>query len=164
MKKTRRAGPRDPLEGKRAPAFTALDQQGHQISLKDLQGRPVVLYFYPKDFTPGCTVEACDFRDHWRQVRAAGAAVLGVSKDSVRLHKRFVEKMKLPFTLIADEGGAVCRKYKVIGKKSLYGRIFKGIIRSTFVIDRKGVVRKVFRRVSVDGHVEEVLAALRSFA
>ncbi len=150
MKKTRRAGSRDPLEGKRAPAFTAPDQKGHHVSLKDHKGQPVVLYFYPKDFTPGCTVEACDFRDHWRQVRATGAAVLGVSKDSVGLHKRFVEKMKLPFTLIADSSGAVCRKYKVIGKKSLYGRIFMGIIRSTFIIDRKGVVRKVFRRVSVD--------------
>lgn len=164
MSVSRRAAPRDPLEGKRAPAFTALDQEGRQISLKDLQGRPVVLYFYPKDFTPGCTVEACDFRDHWRQVRATGAVVLGVSKDSVRLHKRFVEKMNLPFNLIADEHGAVCRKYKVIAMKSLYGRIFKGIVRSTFVIDGKGVVRKVFRGVKVNGHVEEVLAAVRALS
>lgn len=155
---------RDPLEGKKAPAFVALDQDGNQVALKDYGGKPVVLYFYPKDFTPGCTVEACDFRDNWAKVKATGAVVLGVSKDSVKLHKKFVEKMKLPFTLIADEDATICNKYKVISKKSLYGRVFKGISRSTFVIDRKGVVRKVFRSVKVNGHVEEVLATVRSLS
>lgn len=140
--------------------FTAPDQRGKPVSLVDLRGRPAVLYFYPRDFTPGCTKEACDFRDNWKRVAATGAAVLGVSRDPVDLHRKFAAEYKLPYRLLADPSGKLCRAYRVWGKKSLYGRTFMGIIRSTFLIDAKGVVRRAWRSVKVDGHVDEVLAAV----
>jgi peroxiredoxin Q/BCP len=161
-KSARRSGSTaEPLVGRRAPDFALPDQDGNTIRLSALRGRPVVLYFYPKDFTPGCTREACGFRDAWGTVRGTGAEVLGVSRDDVALHARFAKEYRLPFRLLADRTGAACRKYRVIGRKTLYGRSFIGLIRSTFLIDKAGVVRKAWRQVSVDGHVDEVLAAVR---
>ncbi len=151
----------DPLVGRRAPDFALPDQDGNTIRLSSLRGRPVVLYFYPKDFTSGCTREACDFRDAWGTVRGTGAEVLGVSRDDAALHAKFVKEYRLPYRLLADVTGAVCRKYKAIGKKSLYGRSYIGIFRSTFLIDKTGMIRKAWRNVKVDGHVTDVLAAVR---
>lgn len=152
----------DPFEGKAAPAFTVPDQDGKPVSLKDLRGKPVVLYFYPKDFTGGCTKEACDFRDNWRRVATTGAVVLGVSRDKVDLHKKFAAEYKLPYRLLADTDEVVCRKYDVMRQKSLYGRKYIGVDRSTFIIDPKGVVRKVFRSVKVEGHVDAVIEAVKA--
>jgi peroxiredoxin Q/BCP len=162
----RRSGPPrrtagDPLLGRRAPGFALADQDGNTIRLSALMGRPVVLYFYPKDFTSGCTREACDFRDAWGTVRGSGAEVLGVSRDTTDLHSRFVKEYRLPFRLLADTTGAVCRKYGVIGKKSLYGREYVGLIRSTFLVDKTGIIRKAWRKVKVEGHVADVLSAVR---
>lgn len=147
--------------GDRAPAFSAPDDQGRTVTLRQFAGKPVVLYFYPKDDTPGCTKEACDFRDSWSRVRAAGAVVLGVSKDSVERHAKFKAKYGLPHTLLADEDGKLCEAYGAWQEKSLYGRKFMGIVRSTFVIGPDGRILKVFPKVKVDGHVDEVLAALK---
>jgi peroxiredoxin Q/BCP len=148
-------------EGKAAPAFTLPASDGTKVSLRDFKGnKQVVLYFYPKDNTPGCTREACDFRDHAAKLKKNGAVVLGVSRDSLASHDKFIRKFELPFLLLSDEDGAICGKYDVIREKNLYGKKVKGIERSTFVIDRDGKIRKVFRKVKVDGHVDEVLAAL----
>lgn len=151
-------------EGKKAPAFTLPSSEGGTVSLKDLKGKTVVLYFYPKDDTPGCTREACEFRDTQAPLRKAGALVFGVSGDSLESHGKFKKKYKLNFPLLADEGHAVATKFGAYGEKSLYGRKFMGIIRSTFVIDGDGVVRKVFPKVKVDGHAEKVLEAVKSIA
>lgn len=167
MMKKRKAAARpkrpgaDPLLGRKAPEISLPDQDGNTIRLGSLKGRPVVVYFYPKDFTSGCTREACDFRDAWSTVRGTGAEVLGISRDDVDLHSRFVKEYQLPFRLLADTTGAVCRKYQVIGKKSMYGREFIGLIRSTFLIDKAGVIRKAWRKVKVEGHVADVLNAVR---
>ena len=148
-------------EGKAAPAFTLPASDGTKVSLRDFKGKKqVVLYFYPKDNTPGCTREACDFRDRAARLKRKGAVVLGVSRDSLASHDKFIRKFELPFLLLSDEDGAICGKYDVIREKNLYGKKVKGIERSTFVIDRDGKVKKVFRKVKVDGHVDEVLAAL----
>jgi peroxiredoxin Q/BCP len=122
----------------------------------------VVLYFYPRDMTPGCTREACAFRDSQSKLRSLGAVVLGVSPDSLASHQKFQAEQKLNFPLLSDAARAVARKYGAFGEKVMYGRKVKGMIRSTFVIDSRGVVRKVFPKVKVDGHAEEVLAALAS--
>ena len=148
-------------EGKKAPAFTLPDAQGAPVALRDFLGSPVVLYFYPKDSTPGCTQEACDFRDNFARLRAAGAVVLGLSADSVASHAKFAAKHELPFTLLSDEGHVALDAYGVWKQKSLYGKTFMGIERCTFVIDRRGVVAKIFRKVKVKGHVDAVLEALR---
>lgn len=145
-------------EGKRAPAFTLETDSGEKVSLKDFKGKTVVLYFYPKDMTPGCTQEACDFRDSSVRLKKAGAVVLGVSKDSVAMHQKFKAKYSLPFDLLADPDGKACEAYGVWQMKSLYGRKFMGIVRATFVIGRDGKVKKVFPKVKVKGHVDEVLA------
>jgi peroxiredoxin Q/BCP len=148
-------------EGKPAPALTLPASDGTKVSLRDFKGtKQVVLYFYPKDNTPGCTREACDFRDQAARLKRKGAVVLGVSRDSLASHDKFIRKFALPFLLLSDEDGAICEKYDVIREKNLYGKKVRGIERSTFVIDRDGKVRKVFRKVKVDGHVDEVLAAL----
>jgi peroxiredoxin Q/BCP len=148
-------------EGKAAPAFTLPASDGTEVSLKDFTGKQqVVLYFYPKDNTPGCTREACEFRNQAAAMEKKGAVVLGVSRDSLASHDQFAQKFKLPFLLLSDEDGAVCEKYDVIREKNLNGKVVRGIERSTFVIDRDGKVRKVFRQVKVDGHVDELLAAL----
>jgi peroxiredoxin Q/BCP len=148
--------------GDKAPAFTLPTDGGGTISLAKLKGKKVILYFYPKDDTPGCTKEACSFRDNLPKFTKTDAVVIGVSKDSVKRHDNFKTKYKLPFTLAADEDGAVCEAYGVWVEKALYGRKYMGIERATFLIDQKGVVRRVWRKVKVDGHAEEVLAAAKA--
>jgi thioredoxin-dependent peroxiredoxin len=151
-----------PLEGKKAPAFELTDATGKAVKLKDLTAQgTVVLYFYPKDMTPGCTTEACNFRDNLGAVRKAGAQIVGVSGDSVASHQKFASKYDLNFTLLADPENKVTKAYGVYKMKSLYGREFMGIERTTIIIDRDGVVRKVFPKVKVAQHAAEVLAALK---
>ena len=147
-------------EGKSAPAFTLDTDSGETLSLKDLKGRPVVLYFYPKDDTPGCTVEACEFRDAFPRFKGTKAVILGISPDSVKSHQKFKEKFDLPFTLLADEDHAIAEKYGVWQKKSMYGRTYMGIARTTFLIDKDGKVAKVFEKVKPKGHAEEVEQAI----
>lgn len=146
--------------GKSAPAFSLDTDTGDKLSLKELKGRPVVLYFYPKDDTPGCTVEACEFRDAFPRFKGTKAVILGISPDSVKSHQKFKEKFDLPFTLLADEGHEIAEKYGVWQKKSMYGRTYMGIARTTFVIDKNGKVAKVFERVKPKGHAEEVEQAI----
>lgn len=150
--------------GKKAPAFKLASSEGGEVSLKDLKGKTVVLYFYPKDDTPGCTREACEFRDSQAAIKKAGAVVLGVSGDSLETHDKFKTKYKLNFPLLSDAGNVVATKFGAYGKKTLYGRKFMGIIRSTFVIDGEGVVRKVFPKVKVDGHADQVLEAVKAMS
>ena len=147
-------------EGDLAPDFTLQSTEGKEISLKAFRGKQVVLYFYPKDDTPGCTREACDFRDNLARVRAKGAVVFGISHDSLESHGRFKEKYDLPFTLLSDPEKKVTEAYGVYKQKSLYGKLFMGIERATFVIDKSGRIKKIFPKVKVEGHVEEVLQAL----
>jgi peroxiredoxin Q/BCP len=144
-----------------APDFTIESDSGESVTLSDLRGRPVVLYFYPRDDTPGCTVEACEFRDAWDDVEKAGAVVLGVSPDDVPSHGRFRTKFQLPFPLLADPDHRVAELYGVWGEKSMYGRKFFGILRTTFVINSSGRVLQVFERVKPKGHAARVLEALR---
>lgn len=147
-------------EGQKAPQFTLPSSAGGEVSLKGLRGQTVVLYFYPKDDTPGCTREACAFRDAQAKIKKTGAVVLGVSPDSIASHERFKAKYKLNFPLLADSDRSVAKKYGAFGEKLMYGKKVTGMIRSTFVIDGDGVVRKVFPRVRVDGHAEQVVDAL----
>ncbi len=147
-------------EGQKAPSFTLDDDHNQKVSLKDFAGKEVVLYFYPKDMTPGCTQEACDFRDNWAAVKKSGAVVLGISADPVKKHEAFKKKYKLPFTLLSDEGKKIIKSYGVWKKKKFMGREFMGIIRSTFLIDGKGKIRKIWSPVSVKVHVKEVLENL----
>ena len=150
-------------EGNKAPDFTALDQSGTQVKLSSFKGKKnVVLYFYPKDMTPGCTTEACDFRDHYKKFK--GTEILGVSIDSPEKHQKFIEKYDLPFPLISDTDHKVVNKFKVWQEKNLYGKKYMGIVRSTFIIDKSGTLRKIFPKVKVKGHTEEVLAALKELA
>jgi len=150
-------------EGDRAPEFRAASSQGGEVGLADFRGRKkVVLYFYPKDDTPGCTKEACGFRDVRADFDAADTVVLGVSKDSVASHGRFQQKYGLTFPLLADPERAIIEAYGVWAEKTMYGKPTMGVVRSTFLIDRDGVVRRVWRGVKVDGHVDEVLAAARA--
>ena len=146
--------------GKAAPDFTLTASGGEQVTLSGLRGRTVILYFYPKDDTPGCTKEACDFRDSWTRVSSAGAVVLGVSADSVLSHEKFAKKFDLPFLLLSDPDQKVSEAYGVWTQKTLYGRSFLGIERSTFVIGPDGIVKSIFRKVKVEGHVDEVLEAI----
>lgn len=146
--------------GDSAPAFKALTTSGETVALKDLKGKKLILYFYPKDNTSGCTREACDFRDNLARVKRKGTALLGVSPDSVASHRKFSEKYELTFPLLSDPDQAVARAYGVWVEKSLYGRKYMGIERTTFVIDEKGKIAHIFRKVKVAGHVDEVLAAL----
>jgi peroxiredoxin Q/BCP len=147
--------------GEPAPDFTLPASTGENVSLSDFRGKQaVVLYFYPKDDTPGCTKEACSFRDLSAEFAAKGAVILGVSPDSVDSHRKFRDKYHLPFTLLADQGAEVATQYGVWKEKSMYGRTFMGVERTTVVIDKDGRIRKVFPKVSVDGHADEVLAAL----
>jgi peroxiredoxin Q/BCP len=148
--------------GNKAPSFTLQDQHGKTISLSDFAGQPVVLYFYPKDMTPGCTQEACDFRDSLSQLNSLKAVVLGVSKDSVDLHKRFAEKYGLNFSLLADVDGKACEAYGVWQEKSLYGRKFMGIVRATFIIGPDQTIKKVYPKVKVQGHVDEIIEDLKN--
>jgi thioredoxin-dependent peroxiredoxin len=147
-------------EGKPAPAFTLRSDTGESVELESLRGRPVVLYFYPKDDTPGCTTQACGIRNAWDEFERRGAVVLGVSPDDQASHVKFKAKYGLPFTLLADEDHAVSEAYGVWVDKSNYGKTYKGVERSTFVIDPEGNVAKVLRRVKPDEHVDQVLPAL----
>jgi len=146
--------------GAKAPRFTLPSDEGRTVSLNDLKGKKVVLYFYPKDDTSGCTAQACEFRDNWKSVQAAGAVVLGVSPDGVTSHGKFKAKYQLPFPLLADEDHAVAEAYGAWGEKSMYGRKYRGILRTTFVIGADGRIKKVFQKVKPKGHAAEVLAAL----
>ena len=147
-------------EGTPAPDFTLTSDEGESITLSELRGRPVVLYFYPKDDTPGCTTQACGIRDAYGEFERAGAVVLGVSPDDEASHVKFRDKYDLPFPLLADTGHKVADLYGVWGEKKYAGRSYMGVERSTFLIDSKGDVTKVMRRVKPDTHADEVLAAL----
>jgi peroxiredoxin Q/BCP len=147
-------------EGDVAPTFTAATNGAGRISLADYQGKNVILYFYPKDDTPGCTKEACAFRDHWDEFKKKGAVVLGVSTDKVKSHDKFVEKYKLPFPLVADEDKKIVEAYGVWGPKTFMGKEYLGTARTTFLIGPDGRIRKIWPKVKVEEHLEEVLAAL----
>ena len=147
--------------GKKAPDFSLLNQDGNKISLKNYLGKKVVLYFYPKDDTSGCTKEACSFSDDLPKFSKVDAIILGVSPDSVKSHKKFSEKYKLKFDLLADEEKKIVEKYGVWKEKSKYGRKYMGVERTTFIIDGKGRIKKIFNKVKVDGHNKEVMEALK---
>jgi peroxiredoxin Q/BCP len=146
--------------GMKAPDFSLPTGEGKTVSLRDLKGKTVILYFYPKDDTSGCTREACAFRDNLRVIEKKGAVVIGVSADSQSSHMKFAEKYQLPFDLISDEKKDIIKKYGVWKEKSMYGKKYMGIERTTFVIDAKGVISHIFPKVKVDGHVEEVITSL----
>ena len=149
-------------EGSKAPAFKLPDEKAKARSLGEFKGKWVVLYFYPKDMTSGCTLEAVDFRDSMAKFKKKKAVVLGVSKDSPERHQKFIDKEDLNFNLLSDEDAKVCKLYGVYQKKSLYGHQFMGIVRTTFVINPQGKIHKVFHKVKVKDHVDEVLKALTS--
>jgi len=146
-------------EGTTAPAFKTTDQNGESVSLKELRGRKVVLYFYPKDDTPGCTKEACSFRDAYSKFKKKDITVLGVSPDKEAAHKKFVTKYQLPFTLLADTDHSIAEAYGVWGEKKFMGRTYLGVHRTTFLIDEKGKIRKIFEKVKPQDHASEVLEA-----
>ena len=148
--------------GDKAPEFRLPTDGGEDISTTALKGHKVILYFYPKDNTPGCTTQACDFRDNLDSLSKLNAKVVGISKDSVKKHDNFKAKHDLNFALVSDEEGRLCEDYGVWQKKKLYGREFMGIVRATFLIDTKGVIREIWPRVKVKGHAEAVLVAVQS--
>jgi len=149
-----------PIEGKLAPAMTLPASNGKKVSLRDYRGKKVVLYFYPKDNTPGCTQEACQFRDNLPEFDSRDAVILGVSPDNLKSHGRFIEKFNLPFLLLADEDHAVSEKYGVWQEKNMCGKKYMGVVRTTFIIDTQGKIARVFPKVKVNGHEKEVLEAL----
>ncbi|OSQ37198.1 thioredoxin-dependent thiol peroxidase [Thalassospira mesophila] len=148
--------------GDSAPDFDLPTDGGGHVKLSDLRGKPVVIYFYPKDMTPGCTTESCDFRDQHPNFAAVNAEIIGISKDSAARHDKFKAKYDLNFTLAADEDGDACEKYGVWKEKSMYGKKYMGIERTTVVIDAEGVIRNIWEKVKVKGHVDEVLAAVKA--
>ena len=148
--------------GSAAPELQIPSDSGQVITLKQFRGKTVVLYFYPKDDTPGCTQESCDFRDNLGRLESEGAVVLGISKDSVESHQKFKGKFALPFPLLSDETGKVCEAYGVWKEKSMYGRTYMGIERSTFVIDGSGKLARIYPKVSVKGHVDQVIQDIRA--
>jgi peroxiredoxin Q/BCP len=150
-------------EGSKAPTFKLKNQNGETVSLGDYQGKRVVLYFYPKDDTSGCTKEACSFRDVFPKFGKLNAEIFGVSADSVESHKKFAQKYKLPFTLLSDESKKMIEKYGVWKEKSMYGRKYMGIERTTFIIDENGIIKKIFPKVKVTEHDKEVLEVLNSW-
>ena len=147
--------------GDKAPSFKLKNQDGKTISLSDLKGKPIVLYFYPKDDTSGCTKEACNFRDEFPKFGKMKAEIIGISSDSVESHKKFAQKYKLPFNLLSDEKKEVIEKYGVWQEKSMYGKKYMGIVRTTFIIDASGKIGKIFPKVKVDNHNKEVMEALK---
>lgn len=147
--------------GSLAPDFSLAGSDGKNHKLSDYRGKKVILYFYPKDNTPGCTTEACDFRDNITTINDLNAVVLGISKENLNSHNKFIEKFNLPFVLLSDEDKVVCELYDVIKEKNMYGRKTLGIERSTFIIDDNGNLIKEFRKVKVKGHIEEVIEALK---
>ena len=148
-------------EGDKAPSFNMPTNKGENVSLSKLKGQKIVFYFYPRDDTPGCTKEACGFRDDLSKYKRAGAVVIGVSRDSVESHEKFVKKFDLNFMLASDKEGDVCEKYDAWRMKNMYGKEYMGIGRSTFLIDTKGKINKIWSKVKVDGHVDEVLKAVK---
>lgn len=144
----------------RAPDFELVDENGNSHKLSDYLGKPVLLYFYPKDDTPGCTTEACEFRDDYDQYEKSGVIILGVSPDSPKSHKKFKEKYNLPFALLSDEDHHVCEMYGVWGKKSIYGREYYGVMRTSFLINAEGNLIEIFENVKPKGHSQQVLSAL----
>ena len=146
--------------GHLAPDFTLMGSDGKEHKLSDYKGKRVILYFYPKDNTPGCTTEACDFRDNINKINDLNAVVVGISKDNLNSHNKFIDKFNLPFILLSDEDKVVCELYNVIKEKNMYGKKVLGIERSTFIIDEEGNLIKEFRKVKVKGHIEEVLESL----
>ena len=149
----------DLTEGKKAPAFKALDQNGDKVSLADMKGKKIVLYFYPEDGTPTCTVQACNLRDNFGLLKNKGFTVIGISPDDVKKHKKFEEKYDLPFILLADPTHSIIDKYGVWGEKQLYGKKYMGLHRTTFLIDEKGLIRKVFLKPKSKQHAEEIIQA-----
>ena len=147
------------LEGDKAPIFTSKDQNGKGVSLTDFKGEKVVLYFYPEDDTPTCTIEACNLRDNYAVLKKEGIIILGVSPDDEKKHKKFEQKFTLPFTLIADADKKIIDKYGVWGEKNLYGRKYMGLHRTTFLIDEKGIIKKIFKKPRSKMHSEEILKA-----
>ncbi len=148
----------------KAPAFSLLDQDGNKVSLKDFAGKTVVLFFYPKADTPGCTVEACGFRDTYKKIQATGTVILGISADTSAKQKKFEEKFKLPYPLLADTDKKVCESFGVIQEKSMYGKKYMGIARMTFIIGSTGKIQHIYEKVKPEGHAEEVLAYLKTVA
>jgi peroxiredoxin Q/BCP len=148
----------------KAPEFTLQDENGKEISLKSLRGKVVVLYFYPRADTPGCTVEACEFRDTYKQMQKTGAVLLGISPDTSKAQKKFQEKFSLPFTLLADADKKVADAFGVLKEKNMYGKKVMGIVRTTFIIGPDGRIQHIFPKVKVEGHAEEVLAYLKEVA
>jgi peroxiredoxin Q/BCP len=143
--------------GEKAPDFKLTADDGKDYSLKDFKGKKLVLYFYPKDMTSGCTAEACDFRDNIKIFQKKNTAVIGVSKDSADSHRKFKTKYDLPFTLLSDESMNMLKAYEVWKEKSMYGRKYMGIERTTFIIDEKGIIKEIYNKVKVNGHIEEIL-------
>lgn len=150
--------------GKPLPPFSLLDDQGQTRTQRDFLGHWTVLYAYPKDSTPGCTTEACDFRDRWERVQALDVQVFGISRDSVKSHQNFIAKQNLPFRLLSDPEATLLKALGAFGKKMMYGKEVEGIIRSTFLIDPKGILRHTWPKVTVKGHVEEVLEVVKQLA
>ena len=145
--------------GNPAPIFSLPDQDSHIVNLRDFLGKTVVIYFYPKDMTPGCTKESCDFQENLTKFK--NTEILGISRDSTKSHKKFCDKYNLQFKLLSDEDGTVCKKYKVLGQKTLFGVTKLGILRTTFVIDVEGRIKEIFEKVKVAGHVQEVLKSIQ---
>lgn len=143
--------------GDKAPEFQGKDQDGQLVSLADFKGKKVVLYFYPKDDTPGCTAEACNLRDNYKAMQEAGFEILGVSTDDEKSHRKFIEKYELPFKLIADTDKKINEAYGVWGEKSMYGRKYMGTSRTTFIIDEKGIIQEVIKKVDTKNHAEQIL-------
>ncbi|HEU4573605.1 MAG TPA: thioredoxin-dependent thiol peroxidase [Chitinophagaceae bacterium] len=144
-------------EGQKAPAFTGKDQNGKTVSLADFKGKKLLLYFYPEDDTPTCTIQACNLRDNYELLKKNGFAVLGVSPDDVKKHKKFEAKFNLPFTLLADPEHAIIDKYGVWGEKQMFGNRYMGVHRTTFVIDERGIIRKIFLKPKNKQHAEEII-------
>lgn len=144
-------------EGQKAPTFTGVDQDGNKVSLSDFKGQKVVLFFYPEDDTPTCTIQACNLRDNYSVLKTAGFKVIGISPDDEKSHKKFREKFGLPFTLLADAQHKIIDKYGVWGMKNLYGRDYMGLHRTTFIIDENGVIKKIFLRPKNKAHAEEII-------
>jgi thioredoxin-dependent peroxiredoxin len=143
--------------GTKAPAFKGINEKGETVSLADYKGKKLVLYFYPKDSTPGCTAEACDLRDNYQSFQKKGYEILGVSPDSAKSHTKFIEKYELPFSLLADEDHTVAEAYQAWGEKSMYGKKYMGILRTTYVIDEKGKIENVIEKVDTKAHTKQIL-------
>ncbi|MBO9591613.1 MAG: thioredoxin-dependent thiol peroxidase [Niabella sp.] len=148
-------------EGDKAPAFTGTDQDGKKISLKDFKGQKVVLYFYPEDDTPTCTIQACNLRDNYALLKKEGLQIIGISPDDAAKHKKFEKKFSLPFPLLADPRHAIIEKYGVWGEKQMFGNKYMGLHRTTFVIDEKGIIQKIFLKPKSASHAEEIISKLK---